>query len=67
MIRYNILKPRTLTDNLGSQTNFVRDCVNARRYDQSLLSYFAPTILDKIPSEMKNINTLQKLKIEFRK
>ena len=67
MIRYKILKTRTLTDNLGSQTNFVRDCVNTRRYGQNLLNYFAPTILDKIPSEIKNINALQTFKIEFRK
>ena len=67
MIRYKILKTRTLTDNLGSQTNFVRDCLNTRRYGQNLLSYLALTILDKIPSEMKNINALQKFKIEFRK
>ena len=67
VIRCNILKTRTLTDNLGSQKDFVRDCVNTRRYGQNLLSYFVPTILDKIPSEMKNTNALQKFKIELRK
>ena len=31
-IRCNILKTRTLTYNLRSQTDFMRDCVNTRRY-----------------------------------
>ena len=32
VIMYNILKTRTLTYNLRSQKDFVRDCINTRRY-----------------------------------
>ena len=32
VIMCNILKTRTLTYNLRSQTDFMRDCVNTRRY-----------------------------------
>ena len=63
----NILKTRTLTYNLQSQTDFVRDCVNTRRYGLNSLSYFAPKIWDMIPLEIKNINSLQKCKTEIRK
>ena len=50
----NILKTKTLTYNLRSQTDFVRDCVNTRRYGLNLLSYFAPKVWDMIPLEIKN-------------
>ena len=36
----NILKARTLTHNLRSQTDFVRDCVNTRRYGSNSLKDF---------------------------
>ena len=32
VIMCNVLKTRTLTYNLRSQTDFMRDCVNTRRY-----------------------------------
>ena len=60
------LKTRTLTYNLRSRTDFVRDCVYTRRYDLNSLSYFAPKVWDMIPSEIKNINSLQKFKIEIK-
>ena len=63
----NVLKTRTLTYNLRSQTDFVRDCVNTRRYGLNSLSYFAPKVWDMIPLEIKNINSLQKFKTEIRK
>ena len=63
----NIFKTRTLTYNLRSQTDFVRDCVNTRRYGLNSLSYFAPKVWDMIPLEIKNINSLQKFKTEIRK
>ena len=63
----NILKKRTLTYNLRSQTDFVRDCVNTRRHGLNSLSYFAPKVWDMIPLEIKNINYLQKFKTEIRK
>ena len=67
VIMSNILKIRALTYNLRSQTDFVRGCVNIRRYGLNALSYFAPKVWDMIPSEIKNINSLQKLKTEIRK
>ena len=63
----NIFKKRTLTYNLRSQTDFVRDCVNTRHYGLNSLSYFAPKVWDMIPLEIKNINSLQKFKTEIRK
>ena len=63
----NILKTRTLTYNLRSQTDFVRYCVNTRRYGLNSLSYFAPKVWDMIPLEIKNINYFQKFKTEIRK
>ena len=47
----NILKTRTLTNNLRSQTDFVRDCVNTRRYSLNSLNYFATKVWDMIPLE----------------
>ena len=67
VIMCNIFKKRTLTYNLRSQTDFVRDCVNTRRYGLNSLSYFAPKVWDMIPLEIKNINSLQKFKTEIRK
>ena len=67
VIMCNILKTRTLTYNLRSQTDFVRDCVNTRRYGLNSLSHFARKIWDMIPLEIKNINSLQKCKTEIRK
>ena len=63
----NIFKKRTLTYNLRSQTDFVRDSVNTRRYGLNSLSYFAPKVWDMIPFQIKNINSLQKFKTEIRK
>ena len=57
----NISKTRTLTYNLRPQTDFVRDCVNTRRYGLDSLNYFAPKFWDMIPLETKNINSFQKL------
>ena len=48
VIMCNIFKKRTLTYNLRSQTDFVRDCVNTRRYGLNSLSYFAPKVWDMI-------------------
>ena len=64
---YNILKTRTLTYNLRSQTDFVRDCVNTRRYGLNSLSYFAPKVWDMIFLEIKDTNSLQKFKTEITK
>ena len=61
------LEKRTLTYNLRSQTDFVIDCVNTRRYALNSLSYFTPKIWDMIPLEIKNINSLQKFQTEIRK
>ena len=58
---------KILAYNLRSQTDFVRDCVHTPRYSLTSLSYFAPKVLDMIPSEIKNINSLQKFKTEIRK
>ena len=63
----NIFKKRTLTYNLRSQRDFVRDCVNTRRYGLNSLNYFAPKVWEMIPLEIKNINSLQKFKTEIRK
>ena len=49
VIMCNILKTKTLTYNLRSQTEFVRDCVDTRRYGPNSLSYSAPKIWDMIP------------------
>ena len=67
VIMCNILKTRRLTHSLRSQTDFMRDCVNTRRYRLNSLSYFAPKVWDMIPLEIKNINSLQKFKTEIRK
>ena len=63
----NILKTRTLTHNLPSQTDFVKDCVNTRRHGLNSLSYFAPKVCDMVPSEIKNAYYLHKFKTEIRK
>ena len=63
----NILKSRTLTYNLWSQTDFMRGSINARSYGLNSLSYFAPKVRDVIPLELKDINSLQKSKTEIRK
>ena len=63
----NVLKTRTLTYNLRSQTDFVRGCVKTRRYDLNSLSYFALKVWDIIPLEIKNISSLQKFQTEIRK
>ena len=42
VIMCNILKTITLTYNLLSHTDFVRDCVNTRHYGRNSLSYVAP-------------------------
>ena len=62
----SILKTKALT-HIRSQTDFVRDYVNTRRYGLNSLSYFAPKVWDIVPSEIKNINSLQKFKTEIRK
>ena len=67
VIMCNILKTRALTYNLRSQTDFVRNCVNTRGYGVNLPSYFAPKVWDMTPSEIMNINSLQKFKTEIRK
>ena len=41
VIMHNILKTTTLTYNLQSQTDFVKDCINTRRYGLNSPSYFA--------------------------
>ena len=58
VIMCNTLKTRTLTYNLRSQTDFVRDCVNTRRHSLNSLSYFAPKVCDTILLEIKNINSI---------
>ena len=63
----NILKTGTPTYTLRSQTDFVRDCVNTRRYGLNSLSYFASKVWDMIHLEVKNINSLQKFKTEIGK
>ena len=63
----NILKTRTPTYNLRSQTDFVRGCVKTRRYGLNSLSYFALKVWDIIPLEIKNISSLQKFQTEIRK
>ena len=64
VIMCNILKPRTVTYNLWSQTDFMRDCIDTRRYGPNSLSYSARKIWNIIPLEIKNINSLQKFKTE---
>ena len=44
VIMCNILKARTQTYNLQLKEDFVRDCVNTRRYDLHSLSYFASEV-----------------------
>ena len=67
VIMYNILKTRTLTYNLRSQTDFVRDCVNTQRYGLNSLSYFASKVWDMIALQVNNIISFQKFKTEVRK
>ena len=67
VIMCNILKKRTLTYNLRSKAEFVRDCINTRRYGLNSPSHFAPKVWDMIPSAIRNINSLQKFNTEIRK
>ena len=67
VIMYNILKTRTLTYNLRSQTDSLRDCVKTRHFGLNSLGYFAPKVRDTILLEIKNINSLLKFKTEIRK
>ena len=64
-IMCNILKAKTLTYNLQSQTDFARDCV--KKEVISPLSYFAAKVWELVPSEIKNVNSLQKFKTVIRK
>ena len=66
-IMCNIFKTRTLTYNLRSKIDFVRDCVNTRHRGLNSLSYFTPKVWDMVPSEIKNASTLQKFNTEIRK
>ena len=67
VIMCTILRKRALTYNFRSQTDFVRDSVNTRRYGLNSRSYFASKVWDMFPLEIKNINSLQKFKTEIRK
>ena len=67
VIMSNIFLKKSLTYNLRSQADFVRDCVNTRRYGLNSLSCFAPKVWDMILLEIKNINSLQNFKTEIRK
>ena len=62
----SILKTRTLTYNLRSQTDFLRNRSNTQHYELNSLDYFAPKVGDMIPLEVKNINFLQKFKTEIK-
>ena len=53
VIMCNILKTRTLTYNLRSEKDFVRDCVNTRRYGLNSLSCIAAKVWDMVPLEIK--------------
>ena len=44
VIMCNILKTTTLTYKLRSHTDFIRVCVNARRYGLNSLSYFTQSL-----------------------
>ena len=59
VIKCNFLKARTLTYNLQSQSDFVSDYINTWRYGLNWISYFIPEVWDMIPSEIKNVNSLQ--------
>ena len=67
VILCNILKTRTMTYNLRSQTDFVRDCVTTRHYGLNSQSYFNPKAWNMIPLEIKNIHSLQKFKMGSQK
>ena len=55
-------------NNLRSQTDFVRDCVNnTRRCGLNSLKYFAPKVWDMVPLEIKNVHFFQKFKAKIRK
>ena len=53
VIMCNILKTRTLTYNLRSEIDFVRECENTRRYGLNSLSCIAPKVWDMVPLEIK--------------
>ena len=57
-INCNILKTRTLTYILRSQTDFVRDDANAQGSGLISLSYFTPVAWDMVLLETKNVNSL---------
>ena len=66
-IMCNIFKTGMLTDNLRSQTDFMRDCVNTRRYGLNSLRYFAPDVWDMVSSEIQSLSFLQKFMTEIQK
>ena len=65
VIMCNIFETRTMIYNLRSQTNFVRDCINTQCYGLNSQSYFALKVWDMVPSEINNVNSLQKFKTEI--
>ena len=63
--RPELLRARALTYNLRSQTDFMTDCVNTRRYGLNSTSYFPPKVRDMIPLEIKNVNSFKNLKLRL--
>ena len=63
----NILKTRAMTYNLRSQKDFVRHCVNTRRYGLYSKISLAPKVWDMVLSEIKNVYFLIMFNTEIRK
>ena len=59
VVIWNVLKARKLISNLRSQTNFVTDCVNTRRY-------FVPKVCDIVSSERKECSLFKNVRLRFK-
>ena len=53
--------------NLQTQSDFARNSVNSSKYGLNSIRFFTLKVWQMIPMEMKNLKSLDDLKIKFRR
>ena len=53
--------------NLQTQSDFARNSVNSSKYGLNSIRFFTLKVWQMIPMEMKNLKSLNDLKIKFRR
>ena len=56
---HNIFQTRKTNCNLRSQTDFASNCVNANKFVQNSLRYFASKVWSMVPLEIKNSGSVK--------